>query len=44
MTQQVSAKIIEFPRKPHERPIAKVADYEAWYHADEIKKEQPGRA
>lgn len=45
MSKQQSAQIIEFPRRPQPRPIpAIVVDYESWYHADEIRKDQPGRA
>jgi hypothetical protein len=44
MSKQQSAQIIEFPRRPQPRPIPSVVDYESWYHADEIRKDQPGRA
>ncbi len=44
MSKQQSAQIIEFPRRPQPRPTATVVDYESWYHADEIRKDQSGRA
>lgn len=43
MSKQQSAQIIEFPRRPQPRPVPSVMDYESWYHADEIRKDQPGR-
>ncbi len=46
MSKQQSAQIIEFPRRPLPRPIPipTVVDHESWYNADEIQKDQPGRA
>jgi hypothetical protein len=43
MSKQQSAQIIEFPRRPQPRPVPAVVDYEAWYHTDEIRKDQSGR-
>lgn len=43
MSTQKTAQIIEFPRRAKPRPVAPVADYESWYHAEEIRNDQASR-
>ena len=43
MSTEKTAQIIEFPRGSKPRPVAPVADYESWYHAEEIRKDQASR-
>jgi hypothetical protein len=41
MAQQQGAQIIEFPRSRRvQRDVPVVVDYESWYHAEEIRKDQ----
>lgn len=44
MAQQ-SAQIIEFPRHRRvQRDVPVIVDYESWYHAEEIRKDQATRS
>lgn len=43
MSTKQTAQIIEFPRRITPRTEVPVADYDAWYHAAEISKDQAGR-
>jgi len=44
MSARQSAQILYLQPRPSPRPAQSVVDYDAWYHAEEVRKDQQGRA